>query len=369
MATQSNLINCFRPGQHRAMDGRVHDFPAERVARAVEIYDPAKHRAPIIIGHGGLEAPAYGHVSAFSLSADGMEAKPEGMDAEFAALVNREAYPNVSLGWFGPDHPRNPCPGEWYPAEVSFLGAVPPAVRNLRKPKFAAFAGFAASDTAAIVRFGGEWDDVTNASLWRRFREWLIGKFGQDEADKVVPSWDVQSLEQSAQDELREAQTPSDTPMPAFAGANPEKSHVKTPAEIEAENADLKRRLAQAEARERTAAETRRREELTAFAARLATDAGGQVRLTPARQRAVVDVLMRVGQPGADGGLVQFAGDDGSSRPLVDVAQDLLRELVEGAPVQTTLTEFAGTHRADKTPVKNPLVADAERRAAAAKQR
>jgi hypothetical protein len=366
MSNSPNLINCFRPGQHRAADGLVYEFSAERCRRAAEIYDPALHHAPIIIGHGGLEAPAYGHVKSFSVSADGMEAEPEGMDAEFAGLVNREAYPNVSLGWFGPDHPRNPLPGEWYPAELSFLGAVPPAVRNLRKPKFAAFAGFAAADAAAIVRFGSEWDDVTNAGLWRRFRDWMIGKFGLDEADKVVPSWDVQSLEQAAQDELRESQTDV-PPLPAFAGPTIRPESTVTEAEaaqLRAENEQLKRERNEDRAREAKRAEDARRDEFAAFASTLASpDQDGKVRLAPTHVKLVTDVLMAVSRPGADGQTVNFSSEDGSTRPLVDA----FKAALSAGPGLVTFGQTATMDRAAPPGNKNPLVADAERRANAAK--
>ncbi len=66
-----------------------------------------------------------------------------------------------------------------------------------------------------MIEFG-EWDDQVNAGLWRRLREWLIGQFGQDTADKVIPGYDVGTLEEFARQESA-AET---QPLPAFSESN-----------------------------------------------------------------------------------------------------------------------------------------------------
>ena len=43
-----------------------------------------------------------------------------------------------------------------------------------------------------------DWSDITNASLWGRLRDFLIAQFGLDETDKVLPSWQVDSLREEA---------------------------------------------------------------------------------------------------------------------------------------------------------------------------
>lgn len=131
----------------------------------------------------------------------------------------------------------------YYLRHVGFLGAMPPAVKGMRNPSFA--------DTEQGVVEFAEWDDVDNASLWRSLREWIIGKFGQDEADKVVPGYTVKNLEQSAQDELRESQTTA-VPTPSFT----EKGSTVTPEEkaaLEAENAQLKQQLVASAERDKAA--------------------------------------------------------------------------------------------------------------------
>ena len=359
------LLNIFRPGTFTPMGqgAKPVAFTESDLRDAAAVYDPAKHRAPIIIGHAALAEPAYGHVKALSFSTDGLEAEPEGMDAQFAELVNKEAFPNLSAGWYPPAHPRNPAPGHWYLHEVSFLGAVPPAVRGLRKPSFApAFS----ADEPGIVRFASEYDDVTNAGLWRRLREWVIVKFGIDEADSVIPSADVQYLEQSAQQEVADAQAEGDTTdssMPGFSGANPEITLSEKEAALKAENARLLAKLAEASARELAQQETALRTGFAQFAESLCgPDEKGNARLQSKHKSIVVDLLMLASQPKADGGMVQFGEGEAKADAVI-----VLKEFLSSLPPVLNFAEQAVNGQA-ADPIKNPLVADAEHRAEKAKR-
>jgi hypothetical protein len=357
----TNSIHCFKPGRHLPMGGtRPIEFTERDLRDAAACYDPALHRAPLVIGHPTRLDPAYGHVKALSYGPDGLEAIPEAVEPAFAELVNKQAFPNVSVGWYAPDHPRNPVPGKWYVREVSFLGAVPPAVRGLRRPTLnPAFA----TDEDGIVRFGSELDDSVNAGLWRRFREWLLVKFGTEDADQVVPTADLQFLESAAQEEAREeAGDPETAPQPNFSQSTQEDNAVDSTqaAALMAENERLKAELAAARQRESLAAEARRRDEAVQFAQELTRpDGNGRVRLAPKHKNLLVELLMLAGKASDEGGLPQFAGEDGSTRPLVDAVKALFAE--GGAVVQ--FGEFATADRARQAPSKNPLVADAERRA------
>ena len=64
---------------------------------------------------------------------------------------------------------------------------MPPAVKGLRNPEFA-------EDEEGVVDFS----DWTEATLWRRLRDWFIGKHGQEEADKVLPDYLVGSVQEEA---------------------------------------------------------------------------------------------------------------------------------------------------------------------------
>jgi hypothetical protein len=202
------LIQIFKPGTHTAMSGVALNFTEADLIASAAAYDPALHEAPIVVGHPKADAPAYGWVKSLAY-ADGLQADPHQVDAAFAELVQQGRFKKVSASFYTPDAPSNPAPGVYYLRHVGFLGAQPPAVKGLKQAEFA-------DNESGTIEFS-EWDDVTNASLWRNLREFFIGKFGVDEADKTIPNYSVQQLEQAAQDELKESQADSPDPaVPSF---------------------------------------------------------------------------------------------------------------------------------------------------------
>jgi len=208
-------LHIFKAGRHTAMSGARLAFSESDLAASAAAYDPALHEAPLVIGHPKHDMPAYGWVKAVAFSDGddghdaGMYATPAQVNADFADMVAAGAFKKISASFYPPNAPSNPVPGVYYLRHVGFLGAQPPAIKGLAQVAFA--------DGDDCITFS-EWDDVTNAGLWRGLREWFIGKFGQDEADKVIPGYQVASLEQGAQQELAEerAKDSADLPAPAF---------------------------------------------------------------------------------------------------------------------------------------------------------
>lgn len=129
-------LHIFRAGTHTDLHGRVLEFSAADLAAIAAGYDPAKHEAPLVVGHPALDDPAYGWVAGLSAAGADLFANPREVDPEFAALVNAERFNRISASLFLPDAPSNPTPGAYYLRHVGFLGAAAPAVRGLRKPKF-----------------------------------------------------------------------------------------------------------------------------------------------------------------------------------------------------------------------------------------
>lgn len=238
---KSKPIQIFKPGRHTAMSGAELAFSEADLAATAAAYDPSLAEAPIVVGHPAHDLPAYGWIKALSFADGGLEAEADQVDPAFAEMVAAGRFKKISASFYPPDSKNNPHPGVYYLRHVGFLGAAAPAVKGLRTPAFA--------DAADAVTFEfGEYDDVANAQLWRSLREWLIGKFGQDEADKVVPGYQVATLEQGAQDELRDAQAEAGAVSPGFSEPpNPKETSIVTPEEkatLEAENAQLKSQLA-----------------------------------------------------------------------------------------------------------------------------
>lgn len=60
--TAPKPLQIFKPGRHTAMNGSALDFSESDLAASAAAYDPAKHEAPIVVGHPKTDGPAYGWV-------------------------------------------------------------------------------------------------------------------------------------------------------------------------------------------------------------------------------------------------------------------------------------------------------------------
>lgn len=335
-------LHIFKPGRQTAMSGAVLDFSESDLAASARAYDPALHEAPIVIGHPKHDAPAYGWVKSLAISGDGLNAEPHQVDADFAELVAAGRYKKISASFYLPDAPNNPVPGVYYLRHVGFLGAQPPAVKGLKQAEFAD-----AED--GVVEFG-DWGMETNASLWRRLREWLLAKFDQETADQVVPDWQIESIREAARQD-------DDAPRAAFADPTDvpvsptqlthEENHAVTPeqkAALEAENAQLKQRLAAAEAEKKAAAATKRHGEHLAYAEQLV----GEGKLAPKHKDAVVAFL-----DFADGETAVEFGEGDAKQPLATAFKSFLGDMPK-------VVEFGETATKDKSGKRGDANAAAE---------
>jgi hypothetical protein len=222
-------LHIFKAGKHTAMSGARLAFSESDLVASAAAYDPELHEAPLVIGHPRHDMPAYGWVKSVSFSDGdidhdpGMYALPAQVNADFADMVAAGAFKKISASFYPPNSPSNPVPGVYYLRHVGFLGAQPPAIKGLAQVAFA--------DNNEYVTFS-EWDDVTNAGLWRGLRDWVLAKFGQDEADKALPGYRIESLEQGAQQGLAEARSTASTEsQPSVAPAFSEGAIAPTPAD------------------------------------------------------------------------------------------------------------------------------------------
>lgn len=145
----TSVIHLFKPGTHTAMSGAQLDFSESDLAAMVAAYDINKHEAPICIGHPKDDAPAYGWVQGLRMAADGPEAIPHQVNADFAELHKSGAFKKISASFYPPASPHNPVPGVYYLRHVAFLGAQPPAIKGLRAPRL----DFAELDDCVCIEF------------------------------------------------------------------------------------------------------------------------------------------------------------------------------------------------------------------------
>lgn len=323
-------IQIFKPGKHVAMSGAALSFSETDLAATAAAYDPAKHEAPLVVGHPKHDDPAYGWVGKLAFADGALDVEPVQVNPDFAELVKSGAFKKISASFYSPDSPSNPVPGVYYLRHVGFLGAQPPAVKGLRNPSFA-------DAEQGVVEFA-EWDDVDNASLWRSLREWIIGKFGQDEADKVVPGYTVKNLEQSAQDGLKEAQAAAVAPAAAFVEPQPEGETMSEAdkarlAALERENAELKAKEASFAEAEKKRAAAARHTEHTAFADDL-VKAGTLLPANKGVAVATLDFMAEQDEP------VCF-GEGDAKQPLLDAFKSFL----QAQPKVVEFGEVAGASK------------------------
>jgi len=307
-------IEIFRPGTHRDMSGQDLTFTEGDLRAVASSYDPALHEAPACVGHPVHDAPAYAWTSAVRFADGALVADVDQVDPAFAELVKAGRFKKISAAFYRPDSVANPKPGTWYLRHIGFLGAQPPAVKGL-KP-----VAFAASDDGA---FFADWDQLDLISILRGLREWIIEKDGPDVADKVLPSWTLDRLQNSA------AQPDSDPASdPCCAEAPP----VEIP-EIAAVRKQLEAERA-ALAAERAAFAEQRSAERRAEDARFLDDLVKAGRLLPALKAGAALFLETI----ADAGTVAFG--EGARRVEVS-ARDWFRNFAGGAPMQVTFGEVA----------------------------
>jgi hypothetical protein len=182
MVDDEGWFEIFSTGTHTDSNGHIADWSEKDLDEIVSLYNPAVHEAPIVIGHPEMDSPAYGWIDALKREGDKLLAKPKQLVEEFKEWVRKGFYKKVSIALF-PDLGLR---------HVGFLGGTPPAVKGL-KP--AAFGDQKAKwIIESDLKFMELWQQETVRSIFQRLRDWIIDKFGLEEADKVIQSWDLDSL-------------------------------------------------------------------------------------------------------------------------------------------------------------------------------
>lgn len=320
-----HLIEIFKPGRHTALSGAVIEFSESDLEATASAYDPALHEAPFVVGHPELDAPAYGWTKSLVYSG-ALAAEPDQVDPEFADMVNAGRFKKISASFFRPDAPNNPKPGVYYLRHVGFLGAAAPAVKGLKS------ASFAGGDEG-VVEFAVDVDAGMLMRAFRGLREWIIAKFGVEEADRAMPDYLIESV--------RPIEPPASFAAPA---PKPDRQEpTMTPEEIAAREAALKKEQEEIEAQRAEFAERERkikdqeakakRDGIVAFAEGLVKEG----RLLP-RDRAGLTEFMAALDETA---VIEFAeGPDGKETRKTRGSQ-WLREFLARLPQQVDYAERA----------------------------
>lgn len=204
-------IEIFRPGSFVATNGQKYNFTAAQVQELADTYRPDFADAPLVVGHPKLTSPRFGHAGKLFVNDAGVLcAEAADVVPEFAEAVNAKHYTKVSASIYLPDAPGNPTPGKHYLRHIGFLGGAAPAVKGLKSVEFA-------ESTEGVVDFG--YEDRQIVQVLRNLRDWFVSTIGIDKADQIVPTWTLDSINESTvREEQQEQQTSGDglTTTPAF---------------------------------------------------------------------------------------------------------------------------------------------------------
>lgn len=321
-----NRVSIFRAGKHTSAAGASLQFGESELAATIAAYDPAKHEAPIVVGHPKDNGPAYGWVKGLDFADGEMFADLAQVDPEFTEMVAAGRFKKRSASFYSPDSPSNPVPGVYYLRHVGFLGAQPPAVKGLKEVSFG-------DAEEGVVEFS---EDAVVLSILARvlrgMRDTLLAKWGQEETDKALPGYLLEDLEAEAR-RAREEQAGA---MPAFTETKTEEPKMD-PKEIEtlkaqaAKAAELERQVAEFSEREAKAARTAKVAEFKAELAPLVT-AG---KLLPAMVDGVAEFMAQL--PDAEGVAEFGEAEAGKARtPLA-----FFRHMLASAPKAVDFTERA----------------------------
>lgn len=319
-------IQIFKAGKHIAMSGVALAFSDSDIAATVAAYDPSKHEAPLVIGHPKTDDPAFGWVKSLQFSDGVLQAEPGQVDAAFAELVNDGKFKKISASFYTPDAPNNPVPGVYYLRHVGFLGAQAPAVKGLKSASFA-------DAEEGVVEFT-DWDQMTVSGLFRRLREWIISTSGVEAADKVIPSYEIESLQINAAQE-------ENTPLAYYSEPNNQPKGDEMSAEdkaklaaLEIENTVLKQQQPDFAEQQDKARRDAAHAENISFAEALVKS--GQ--LLPVQKDTVIATLDHLSAPTE---VVQF-GEGDAKKPLLAAYKESLL-------ANPKLVEF-GEHKGSEEP-------------------
>ena len=331
MQDNNHAIHIFRPGRHTSMQGATIDFGESDLIATAKAYDPARHEAPLVIGHPRADAPAWGWVGGLTADGGGLFAAPRQLDPAFAEMVRAGRFKKVSASFYTPDSPHNPVPGVYYLRHVGFLGAQPPAVKGLAPVPV----NFAEGDTEeGCVSFDfAESPGLLRwlADLFRGLREYVVEKDGAETADRAIPSYAVSGLQEMAAASAAQA-----AEIPAFAENLPPKkeSSMQKQETPPAGNIDFAETKARADELERKVAY------LTGIArkeraSRVVDKALADGRLTPAQSVGLADFMAGLDEEAT----FDFAEDGGKTTSMSPAA--FMAAFLERLPKQVDFSEAA----------------------------
>lgn len=182
----------FRAGEQTSSQGRTQVFTDADLDTIVANHN-ADDPAPLVVGHPKNNDPAYGWTTDLKRDGDTLFAKAGDVATEFESAVQAKHYRKRSIS-IVPD-----TAGGYRLRHIGFLGGAAPAVSGLKDINFA--------DGDSDLSFEFSVQDAVQRSAWglgsvgrslRGIRDWIIAKNGLEEADQVIPDYQIESIQQDA---------------------------------------------------------------------------------------------------------------------------------------------------------------------------
>ena len=341
----SKKLHLLRAGQYQDHSGQPVTLSERDLEQIAASYSPDVHEAPIVIGHPQTDAPAWGWITSLSADRAGLHAETGQLNPEFAEAVRAGQYKKISVALYGPTHPNNPA-DDWYLRHVGFLGAQPPVVKGLAQAQFAEQDPPTLTTEIALAEADiRPWVFGSIARLLRGLREWVIDKHTLEDADRILPKYDIEQVESEEARLIDQQSTRSLAEGAPLAGHKENPNPEVTPedktmsddtkgmkivlAEREAALAAREAKVQAAEERAAQAVKQQAEAEAAQFAERLA----GEGRILPRHQAGLARILTLLPPDAA----AEFAEGEGqSAAPAV-----FLRDFLATLPPQVQFGEAA----------------------------
>lgn len=186
----ADWFEIFRAGEQTDSKGRKRNFTHADLDSMVANHD-ASAPFPFVLGHPADNDPAYGWGTDVMRDGDKLLAKGRATVPEFEAAVRDELFPNRSISVVEDGK------GGFKIRHLGWLGAKVSAVEGMQRLNFSAsdaesVYSFSASATPRVLR--------TIKRLFRALRENLIERESTEVADRVIPEWDIDSIDDAADD-------------------------------------------------------------------------------------------------------------------------------------------------------------------------
>ncbi len=187
--TRMKWIPIFKTGTHTSMGGSTRTYSEADLDNMVTLYNEQpendKRLAPHVLGHPTTDAPSYGWVRQLQRVGDMLYAACDQMNEQFVEAVNKGMYKFRSASFYNDGRLRH----------VGWLGGTQPAIAGLGEVHFAS------DEDTDVFEFGEDYYDWTIEDAFTQtgvalanLRDWLIEKESLEVADRIIPTYYVDSI-------------------------------------------------------------------------------------------------------------------------------------------------------------------------------